>query len=70
MNKLGAQVTQTNPTTDDAYLITQLESGLDGRYCETGGIIWVTKAKPNPEDRMKQAVLICLGGSFSGHRSM
>ena len=70
MNKLGAQVTQTNPTTDDAYLVSQLESGMDGRYSETGGIIWVDKAKPDPEERMKQAISICLKSRFSGHRTM
>jgi hypothetical protein len=69
MNKLGAQVTETDPTTDNAYLVTQLEAGPDGRYSDTGGRYWVDKAKPNPEDRMKQAVKDCLTNKFSGHRT-
>lgn len=67
MAKLGAQVTETNPA-DNVYCVTQLEqTGPNGEYTTTGGVIWVDKAKPNPEDRMKQAVVDCLTARFTKH---
>jgi hypothetical protein len=68
MPQLGAQVTQTDPATDNAYLITQLEMDATGHYVGTGGVIWVDRALPHPDDRMRQAVLDCLAMKFSGHR--
>ena len=70
MSKLGAQVTETDPVADNAYLVTQMEAGPDGRYFDTGGRYWVDKAKPDSEERMKQAVKNCLASKFSGHRTL
>lgn len=70
MNRLAAQVTHTDASTDNAYLVTQLESNATGGYAGTGGLIWIDKALPDAEKRLSKAVLNCLASRFTGHRKL
>lgn len=70
MKKYGIQVTVTEPS-DNAYCVYQLVHDPDKtEYIRSGPVVWVDRAKPDPESRLMAAIQLGLAGKIEKTMSM
>jgi hypothetical protein len=67
--KYGVQITVT-AAHDNAYCVYQLvQENTNAEYKPTGSVIWIDKAKQDPEKRLMDAIQLGLNGGIKTTQS-